>query len=354
LKVLFVGGEFTEEGGSTRDFTTELAGHFLSQFRPSRMTYVDGGDFQDLRNFIPDHPEDHYDVIIWMPKSSHTESLRVEEVKRLYPHSILVTTKTNYGNKYSTLDMVARMLKVKSNLMVEVASQKVCRVLDPLGNEFRVDHADTAEILAKRIKQLQSVTRIGSASVSAQAIEPPDNKEFFEIIQSHASRFHDIIHANASRFLGNVSFRCERGFPSYRDKEAIFVSKRDVDKRFIDRDGFVALEKGLVKSVGTYVKFHGLAKPSVDAPIHLALYENYQEVNFMLHSHVYVEGAPFTDRVLPCGAMEEVEEIVSLVPSGSNFAVNLRGHGSIILASDLKFFGKLSYTGREIPEIQVI
>lgn len=39
----------------------------------------------------------------------------------------------------------------------------------------------------------------------------------------------------------NVSFRCEKGFPSFRDKNIIYVSKRNMDKRMIGKEGFVAV-----------------------------------------------------------------------------------------------------------------
>ena len=44
---------------------------------------------------------------------------------------------------------------------------------------------------------------------------------------------------DVKRFLGNASFRCPKGFPSFRDGKYIFVSKRNVNKEFITIDDFV-------------------------------------------------------------------------------------------------------------------
>jgi hypothetical protein len=75
-----------------------------------------------------------------------------------------------------------------------------------------------------------------------------------------------------------------------------------------------------------------------------------------MHSHVYVEGAAFTDEKVPCGAMEEVESIVrKLGDHGKynivdNVAINLLGHGSIVFANDLDYFDSITYKARPVLE----
>jgi hypothetical protein len=101
------------------------------------------------------------------------------------------------------------------------------------------------------------------------------------------------------------------------------------------------------------VEYFGNNKPSVDAPVQLALFEAYPQINFMLHSHTYIQGAPFTKDVLPCGAVEEVEQITKAVPNFSLecFNVNIKGHGSICFARDLWFFKQgVSWIARPSPE----
>ena len=73
-------------------------------------------------------------------------------------------------------------------------------------------------------------------------------------------------------------------------------------------------------------------------------------LNFMLHSHVYVKGAPFTDRILPCGAIEEANEILGLLRTEGLGPINLRGHGSLLLSETLKGMQGFEFEARKFPE----
>lgn len=57
------------------------------------------------------------------------------------------------------------------------------------------------------------------------------------------------------------------------------------------------------------IEYYGDYKPSVDTPSQIMLYQAYPKVNYMLHGHVYIDGFPFTNRCIPCGAIEEAHEI---------------------------------------------
>ena len=72
-------------------------------------------------------------------------------------------------------------------------------------------------------------------------VEIPEDTEFFNIVKGYADVFHKLINPapNVTRFLGNSSFRCQRGFPSFKKDGIVYVSKRNVDKRYIDKSGFV-------------------------------------------------------------------------------------------------------------------
>jgi hypothetical protein len=85
------------------------------------------------------------------------------------------------------------------------------------------------------------------------------------------------------------------------------------------------------------VEYLGDAKPSVDTPIQVRLYNYYHNVRYMLHAHVYIDGAPETHSIVPCGAIEEFDEVVALFPdrNSTDFSVNLKGHGSLVLASSV-------------------
>ncbi len=96
----------------------------------------------------------------------------------------------------------------------------------------------------------------------------------------------------------------------------------------------------------------------MDTPIQLDLASYYHNVKYMLHSHVYTTAGSLdkedsmTERCLPCGAIEEANEICKVMPrrDSSNFFVNLRGHGSIILAEDLDYFKRITFEARPTPE----
>ena len=91
----------------------------------------------------------------------------------------------------------------------------------------------------------------------------------------------------------------------------------------------------------------------MDSPINLRLYNYMPNIRFMLHSHTYVEGAPFTADVLACGDLREAAEVMLLVnPGASFFAVNLRGHGSLVGASVPEMLRVVKYVARPMPELQ--
>jgi hypothetical protein len=90
----------------------------------------------------------------------------------------------------------------------------------------------------------------------------------------------------------------------------------------------------------------------------------------MLHAHCYVDTTDIPDTVMlrtsrpvPCGALEEVTEICSVV-SGYSYtscgprllAINLKGHGCLLIAKDVEIFKELQkhkdncFVQRPMPE----
>lgn len=116
-------------------------------------------------------------------------------------------------------------------------------------------------------------------------------------------------------------------------------------------------------NLGSIIKatYCGGDKPSVDTPIQLRLYEKLKNVNYMIHSHCYIKNAPFTSKCVPCGAVEEVDEIIKAIVENytkeetyadcfDRYVLNLIGHGSIVMARDIKGLQGLEYYGRPMPE----
>lgn len=260
---------------------------------------------------------------------------------------MLITFKDNHEGTFSFSDLMKEAFKDKSNLLVELgknSDELSWRVLDPLGNVFCgyvSDFAEMEEILEKRIRQLSSYTRIASRKAVGAATVPPE-KDFITALNYSGEIFHRLLYHNnqlVSRYLGNASFR---------GNGKHYFSRRNVDKRSITIDDFVAVKPGLP------VEYFGNSKPSVDTPIQLLLYQYYPQVNYMLHGHAYAREAPFTRRLIPCGALEEAAEIIASVPdkNASNFCVNLNGHGCLLLAKDVSFFKQVDYYARPMPEVQ--
>ena len=129
----------------------------------------------------------------------------------------------------------------------------------------------------------------------------------------------------------------------------IFVSKRNVDIRNMGANNMVAVNL----FTDRMVEYYGENKPSVDTPIQVQLYNIYPNVNFMLHTHAYVEGAPFTTgSPVPCGSLEEVGKIWDIMPweNSTSFAINLKGHGSILFMSEFTEMTKFKLTPKPMPE----
>lgn len=349
MKKLFVGGTFNNDNGKS----SKIANEVFANLHQDNFDFVNGGNVSQLEDII--HHIKDFQLIYWFANVSNDEPKLVREIKRINSECILVTSKRNVEKKYDFADLIYHSLNIKSNLAVEITQQQekyLGRVFDPLGNVF-LDHTSNfglvGKVLEKRTNELLSFTRMPSAN-SGEKIEAPNDEEFFSIVRTYGEVFHKLVHANPElvhRFFGNASFRCEKGFPSFRKDNLIYVSRRNVDKRDLGKESFVAVQNSLP------LNYFGHQKPSVDTPIQVLLYNFYPNINYMLHSHVYINGAPFTKRVIPCGAVEEATEIKELFPdeTKTNFAVNLRGHGSLILARDKKYLQEIDYVPRTQIEV---
>jgi hypothetical protein len=63
-----------------------------------------------------------------------------------------------------------------------------------------------------------------------------------------------------------------------------------------------------------------------------------------------------TNSVLPCGAIEEAQEIIDVFPDPNipSFRINLLGHGSLVAASNVDQMRDMPYMSRGIPESHTI
>jgi ribulose-5-phosphate 4-epimerase/fuculose-1-phosphate aldolase len=365
-KVLIVGGTFDKEGGRPSKLIYKIYEEF-KKASSYEVTYANGGWVSTLRNgILPDVI--NYNVVLWFANVSNEED-KLRDVKAINPKCILVTSKRNDDNKYTFAELISRALAIKANLTIEFSKQEYkfnMMLFDPLGNVFYdgFDVAEMCDYLMQRVSQLQHFTRVSTVQeIVLPAPEVPNESEFFEFAHDCADIFHNLIRPakGTERFLGNMSFRCQNGFPSFRGENGIiYVSRRNVDKSDINTGSFVPT----FLTEDNTTKYFGDHKPSVDTPVQLRLYKMFPWANYMLHAHCYVDitGIPGammldTQKPVPCGAIEEVDEIYNAIPKTVNdytgtiqlfnknaprlLAINLTGHGCLLIAKDVEIFKEL-------------
>jgi hypothetical protein len=349
MEYLLVCGTFDDDGGKPSGYMKKLYG-LLTNLVNGNVKYVNGGKFSLLELVLQSVTD--YDVVLWFPNITNDKPKLVKEIKVRNKKCMLVTSKYNDG-KYTFIDLISRALQVKSNLLVEfIEDNKKYKttIIDPLGNIFSSKEPNInvfAITLIKRLDTLSKFIRIPSMQLRKE-VSPkvPDELEFFLLSSKYAEKFHELVHgANPSRFLGNLSFRCTYGFPSFRsDSNVAFISKRNIDKREINVNSFVPVDLTYKNNVAYY----GDVKPSVDSPIQVKLYNYYKNINYILHSHTYIKDAIETENIIPCGAIEEFYDIVSKFPDSSinSFRINIKGHGSLALSNQVSFFENIEYIKR--------
>lgn len=350
LKTVFVCGTFDNAYGKKSKIAEQIANSI------SKLPYfklINGGHITDLIQIFEDI--DEYERVFWFPHIPvKTRVKTVEWIKRRNKYCMLITSKRNDGDKYNFEEIVMHGLQLKSNLMLEIKkidNKFVARILDPLGNCY-LDFTDDFALIGKKLDiysyRLSSVTRVGSQSYGEKKSIPHETK-FIGLIRKHSKTIIKLMSKNikTERFLGNASFRCNKGFPSFRSESGLlYISRRNVEKNTIGMNDFVAVEPALP------VFYYGEHKPSIDTPIQIKLYRYYTKAKYILHSHVYVKDAIMTEEFVPCGGLEEADEIIKTIPDENaiNFSINLIGHGSLIIADNLKYFESQTFYDRTYPE----
>ena len=365
-KILFVGGNWNLNGGKKSKIVNEFA-----KYLPNATVY-NGGNYKDLKKILESCVD--YDTVIWWANVPN-ELPKVRNVKEINYKTMLVSSKRNIDNKYSFQELLQRSLGIKSNLTVEFSKKNTkynMRLFDPLGNLWYegLDIEECSKALLDRLEFIKNITRestipskenINTLGIFNEKSHKSDynheittKKEFLSIVRDYSYKLSAAIFQTkkAKRFLGNASFRCSKGFPSFREGKYIFVSKRNVNKEYIGIDEFVPvyLEDGKIYYCGNN-------KPSVDTPIQVRMYNLLPNINYMIHSHCYIKDAPFTKKALPCGAIEEVDEIKELINeyydndfNRNLYLINLVGHGSIMMSNNPKQLKNITMIGRIVPE----
>lgn len=369
-KILFVGGNWDLNGGRE----SSIVNKFATELKSAKV--YNGGNYNNL-NEILDSCID-YDIVIWWANIPN-DLPKIRNVKDINYKTMLVSSKRNVDNKYTFQDLLQRSFALKSNLTIEFTKNDNLynmMLFDPLGNVWYngTSIKECTKKLLDRLKFIKGITRDATTSSdedigalawffnmfkeemyksSTNAVIPV-KKEFLQIVKEYAFKFAEQTFEtkDVKRFLGNASFRCPKGFPSFRSGNYIFVSKRNVNKEYITIDEFVP-----VYLEDNKVYYCGDNKPSVDTPIQVRLYDKLPNINYMIHSHCYINDAPTTKNALPCGALEEVSEIFNLIEEYYEgnykkdfYLINLKGHGSIMMSKNVEQLKNIEMKGRKVPE----
>ena len=274
---------------------------------------------------------------------------KVRNVKKVNPYTILVGSKRNDG-RYSFVDVLNRSLMERHNLTIEFKKEKdIYKMLlfDPLGSKWYEgnDIHDLVKHLYKRLLFISKARREHTYQAEGNIIVP-NNEEFFSFVRDAAETFHQTIdHTDGmTRFMGNASFRGENNI--------MYFSKRDVDKSKIDQNNFVACTLQ-----DNTLFYYGDTKPSKDTITQANLYNLFPSINYMIHSHCYVNGGYYTDMPVPCGSLDEIDVVEKVIEKNysnnhnlTSYKINYLGHGCLLLASTIQELKDNTFIPRIFPE----
>ena len=350
MNIRIVGGDFKQT--PKRSSVIDKIAKSLSERVHGEMGY---GHTSITNGGLPEQLEhvsiSGHDLILWMPNVDN-------DIDKVYPKkdvgSILICSKVIHSER-TVIDAISRIFKMNGNAVIAIfpGEQFSFKLIDALGNVWYngYDISKLSEAILSIYSWTKASKRLSTKHgdfkfAAAENINLPKLVELTKIVA-------DKFEAMGGRFFGNTSTRCMKMFPSERlDSEYILVSKRNVDKQRLTEDDFVK-----VKIVGDgdnlSIQYLGEHKPSVDTPIQSKLYYLWPNINFMIHGHSYIEGAPFTENYYPCGDLREEVEISNILQTNTTFgAINIINHGFLLYASHIEdleqLVSDLKFTEREI------
>lgn len=353
MKVLLTAGTWDLNDGKKSGLIDKMY-NLLKVDNDLEIDYYNGGNYNNLKLLV-DRAND-YEVIFWMANVPN-ELEKVRDVKKVNPFAIVIGSKRNHFDynlnkmEYTFVEILNKSLLQRNNLTIEFSKLKdedkfKMLLFDPLGTSWYegYDLDKLVKNMMDRIKFIITTRRERTYKVYGGSLIP-ENEEFFKYVRDVAEIFHKTIeHADGvTRFLGNASFR---------KYGKIFVTRRDVDKAKINKENFVEayLEDDKVYYYGDY-------KPSKDTVVQTRLYEMFPNINYIVHSHCYAENGFFTNMPVPCGALDEIDEVLEVIKNDYNndftlnyYKINLKGHGCLIFGNSIEDLEKTNYITRHLPE----
>jgi len=367
MYTMIIGGRWDNDGGRPSKLVESFA-EGVRKVDP-RAELLNGGNLEkELPVWEVDGQFDDIHTLFWLPDIPNDAPKLLPMLKKRYPRLMLIGSKRVDERDIGLPEVINRMLETKMNLGVivnKVDGRFRAKLIDPLGNLFYEgdDFRRLGVAAMERVTFLASVTRVRSENGGVLEEEAKVPEDFLALIREYADEFDRLIPRpkKVSRFLGNAAFRCSHGFPAFRAQGGIiYVSKRNVDKSGIGQEGFVPVKpfRPYDSSVQFFDRTYG-SKPSVDTPVNLLFFYHFPRINYLIHGHVYVrDGAAMTSRPIPCGAVEEFDEVLDchrkhalfFGTPGERFLVNLKGHGFVAGAATVEQLRGLKFKARPAEE----
>lgn len=351
MKILIVGGDLKN---NKKDVFAKQIYNTLKEYNPKLIN----GNINQLKSIFDTISK--YEIIYWLIENN----IDFYDIKKIAPLSIIVTKKKKSENFKEDLDYAIRY---KSNLVISIDNNY--KLFDVLGNEFYDgnDLEKLTKISIQRLTFLKNITRQKTISVNNKSlilnwyfdafkenetkidkqINFQVNDDFLTLINDYSNDFRKIMGEKIIKPKDAPQVgRCLKGMPSFRYKNFIIVSKREVKNNYLKKEDFVAT------LLNDELYYFGEDKPSIDSPIHLNLYKELPNINFIIHSHCYIKNAQFSKTAIPCGSIEQFKEIMKMIKNKNEtrYAFNLIGHGAIIMGQTIEDLKNIEYIARNIPE----
>ncbi len=321
MKTIVVGGNFGTLKSSK--VVIEIAKNLANS--SSEITVLNGGEINELPKTLD------YDLSIWMPNITNEEEKHYP-IKR--KGSVLICSKV-MREGYKDTDAISRIFKMHGNAVIAIYTNEkpfTFRLIDALGNEWY--NGSSIETLVEKIIQFYSWTkqakRINSIPDDSLHKEKHENIAKLLTINNRLAKF--VQKQCGDRFFGNISTRCLKLFPTTSDKFGIYVSPRNSNKELLTPEDMVYMTSDM--------HYKGNAKPSVDAPCQITIYQSNPKLHYMIHGHAFIEGIPTTKEYYLCGDVREAYEVSKLIKE-SKGTVNLKNHGFLIYAGTIEELQKI-------------
>lgn len=359
LTVLFVGGSWdSEEGMSSRYMST------ISEFLVKKITgHVDvynGGNIERLKDIVKDCA--NYDVIFWFPNIPPDLKSVIKNPKLHNRDCVLINYRRNDNDKLSFDNLISIALSSRADLSCEVYKDSDgcynMRVFDNCGvviSGFTTNIGKSMTDLVSRIYNLQSVqySRLfkveeDHAVIHDQLLQIRDAyQDFNEVLSKKVDNPH------IKRSLAEIAIKgvASDGSPS---NDIVYVNASHVKLEAIENlEEQIFVTTRLVSHKINYYGTQGLS-PCFNCSTYCRLLNQLPNIDYLIYSPLYVEDAPFTEKILPLGCLQSVKEIMRFVDVESKeFALNLLGRGSIIFLSDISkldsYHDKMKV--RKLPEL---